>query len=216
MKIPVIINNRNLLTWPKAMLEEIKRFENVGDIWIVDNASTYGPLVEWMSGSPCKILRLAENMGHTAPWFSGLIHSLKSEYYVVTDGDLDLSNIPDDILRVLKDKLDNSPSLGKIGLGLDWRSVPNTSPYFNHMLKHEQLRWKKSEVINDVFVDIAVDTTFALYNRPDYFIGGGSLSHPYVARHIPWEIVDINENQEFKFYIENASKSSSYKTFLGL
>ena len=47
MSIPIIINNRNLLTWPKAMVERISRYEGVGDIIIVDNGSTYEPLLDW-------------------------------------------------------------------------------------------------------------------------------------------------------------------------
>lgn len=216
MKIPVIINNRNLLTWPKAMLEEIQRFDHVGDIWIVDNASTYEPLLEWMETKPCEILRLDQNIGHVAPWSSGLVNKIGIGYYVVTDGDLGLEAVKSDVLQVMYGKLEFNPSLDKVGLGLEWRNVKNTSPYFKHMMNYEYPRWRNSHVIDEVYIDVPVDTTFAMYNKNQYFIGGGSLSYPYVARHYPWEIIDINENEEFKFYIENANSSSSYKTFLGL
>jgi hypothetical protein len=216
MKIPIIINNRNLLTWPKAMLEEIQRFDHVGDIWIVDNASTYEPLLEWMETKPCEILRLDQNIGHVAPWSSGLVNRIGIGYYVVTDGDLGLEGVKSDVLQMMYDKLEFNPPLEKVGLGLEWRTVKNTSPYFKHMLNYEHPRWRNSHVIDDVYIDVPVDTTFAMYNRNQYFIGGGSLSYPYVARHYPWEIIDINENEEFKFYIENANTSSSYKTFLRL
>lgn len=216
MKVPVIINNRNLVTWPKAMVEKIQQLEDVGEIWIIDNASTYGSLLEWLDTRPCRVVRLSENLGHTAPWDFGIIKTLITDYYVVTDGDLDLSDVSNDVLRVMRQKLISNPSLGKVGLGLDWRKVDNTSPYFNHMMNYEAPRWKNSEVVDGVYTGVPVDTTFAMYNKPSYFIGGGSLSYPYVARHLPWEITDINENEEFKFYIENANSSSSYKTFLGL
>jgi hypothetical protein len=45
--ISVIINNRDLLTWTKAMVDKIKTLDNVGEIFILDNASTYKPLLEW-------------------------------------------------------------------------------------------------------------------------------------------------------------------------
>ena len=44
--ISVIINNRDLLTWTKAMVDKIKTLDNVGEIFILDNASTYKPLLE--------------------------------------------------------------------------------------------------------------------------------------------------------------------------
>ena len=58
MNIPVIINNRNLFTWPKAMVERIKEYDGVGEIIIVDNDSTYPPLLEWYATNPCRIERL--------------------------------------------------------------------------------------------------------------------------------------------------------------
>ncbi len=45
MKIPIIINNFNLLTWPSKMLDVCKTFEDVGDLIIIDNNSTYEPLL---------------------------------------------------------------------------------------------------------------------------------------------------------------------------
>lgn len=40
-KIPIILNNRDLYTWPKAMVSKIVQYDNVGQIIIVDNGSTY-------------------------------------------------------------------------------------------------------------------------------------------------------------------------------
>lgn len=216
MKIPVIINNRNLLTWPKMMLKQIQHFKNVGDIWIVDNNSSYEPLLEWLDTEPCNVLKLEKNVGHTAPWISGLVKNLNSKYYVVTDGDLGLLGTERNVLEVMQNKLEFNPTLGKVGLGLDWRIVESDSPYFNHMQNYESPRWRNSRIIDGVFVDVPVDTTFAMYNTDTYFIGGGSLGEPYTARHFPWEIKNINDNEEFKFYIENVNSSSSYKSFLGL
>jgi GT2 family glycosyltransferase len=56
-KIPIIIMNFNLLTWPNQMVEDIKKFDNVGDIIIFDNGSTYEPLLEWYSTKPCEIIK---------------------------------------------------------------------------------------------------------------------------------------------------------------
>ena len=67
MGIPVIINNRNLLTWPKAMVRDLNKWEGIGDIYIVDNGSTYEPLLEWYATNPCKVVMLGENLGHQAP-----------------------------------------------------------------------------------------------------------------------------------------------------
>ena len=77
MNIPVIINNRNLFTWPKAMVERIKEYDGVGEIIIVDNDSTYPPLLEWYATNPCRIERLNKNIGVAAPWISEVVSGLK-------------------------------------------------------------------------------------------------------------------------------------------
>lgn len=214
--IPVIINNRDLLTWTRDMVDKIKTLKGVGEIFIVDNSSTYPPLLDWYETKPCEIIRVT-NLGHKAPWSCGLVKKLNKRY-VVSDSDLGIDNIPDDTLLYLNTKLNENPNLNKIGLKLDWECVTEESPYYNHLQNYEKNRWAKSRVENDVYIDIHTDTTFALYDTSFHFIGGGSLGKPYQAKHYPWLFTDEerNNNEEFKYYIKNASSSSSYKTFLNL
>lgn len=213
--ISVIINNRDLLTWPKAMVSRIERYAGVGEIIIVDNGSTYEPLLEWYKTSPCKIVR-CKNLGHAGAWISGEVNKLTSPY-VVTDSDLGLDDTPDDTLLYLEDKM-NSLQLDKIGLGLNWEIVSKDSPYYNHVNGYEKNRWMTSTIKDSVYLEIQIDTTFALYKPKHYFIGGASTTLPYTARHYPWELSldEYKSNVEFRYYIDHASTSSSYKTFLRL
>lgn len=215
MSIPVIINNRDLLTWPKAMVERISKYDGVGDIIIVDNGSTYQPLLDWYKTNPCKIIYQA-NLGMAAPWLCQAVNNLKADYYVVTDSDMGLDGTPDDTLLYLKDKLKCMKELEKVGLGLDWQRVEDKSPYYERLHKYEKDRWQKSKVQDGVYVDVQIDTTFALYTKQWYFIGGGSTTFPYVARHYPWELSmqEVRADKEFKYYIDNATSASSYKTLI--
>ena len=217
MKIPVIINNRNFLTWPKAMVERIKEYDGVGEIIIVDNDSTYPPLLEWYATNPCRIERLDTNVGMGAPWVSGVVKELNGAPYVLTDPDLGLEETPDDTLLYLLDKL-NTLQLDKVGLGLDWQIVEKKSPYYERLNLYEKSRWNKSPVKDDVYTEVQIDTTFALYNVDHYFIGGGSTTFPYVARHYPWEfsIEEARNSEEFMYYMDNATSASSYKTLIKL
>jgi GT2 family glycosyltransferase len=214
-KIPVIINNRNLLTWTKAMVEKIKQFDNVGDIIIVDNDSTYEPLIQWYKTNPCEIIYTQRNLGHIGAWSSGIVDKLNADYYVVSDPDLGLDDIPNDALDYLKDNLIHY-NLKKIGFGLDWKSVKFDSPYYAHLMGHEKNRWTNSKMENDIYFDVEIDTTFALYSKKYYFIGGASTGSPYVAKHFPWymSVDERNNNEEFSFYLKRANSSCSYKTFL--
>ena len=217
MKIPVIINNRNFLTWPKAMVERIKEYDGVGEIIIVDNDSTYPPLLEWYATNPCRIEKLDTNVGMGAPWVSGVVKQLNGAPYVLTDPDLGLEETPDDTLLHLLDKL-NTLQLDKVGLGLDWQIVEKKSPYYERLNLYEKSRWNNSPVKDGVYTEVQIDTTFALYNVDYYFIGGGSTTFPYVARHYPWEfsIEEARNSEEFMYYMDSATSASSYKTLIKL
>jgi hypothetical protein len=197
------------------MVNKIKTYEGVGEIIIIDNGSDYPPLLEWYDTSPCTIHR-TENIGHTAPW--QILGDVITNYdYVITDADVGLLDTPSDTLLYLKDNMD-SLGLDKIGLGLNWGIVKEDSLYYNHLQSYEKNRWNSAHT-NNIYTDIAIDTTFALYKKgTPYFVGGASTTYPYVARHYPWEFNQetYENNEEFKYYIKNANTSSSYKTYLNL
>lgn len=216
MKIPVIINNRNLLTWPKAMVKDLSKWEGIGDIYIVDNGSTYEPLLEWYATKPCEVVALGENAGHQAPWLCGLVERLGSPLYAVTDPDLDLSKTSRQTIVKCVEWLQMFPTVGKVGLSLRWDDVPPRSSYYTHVNTYEANRQQGSRIVNAAKIDVAIDTTFAVYNVPKYFIGGVSLLES--ARHIPWYFSDKERkaDKEFSQYLASASAASSYKTFLNL
>jgi hypothetical protein len=216
MGIPVIINNRNLLTWPKAMVRDLGKWEGIGDIYIVDNGSTYEPLLEWYATNPCKVVMLGENLGHQAPWTSGLVQQLGEPFYAVTDPDLDLYKTSKRTIPMCLEWLQQFPQAGKVGLSLRWDDVPPRSSYYTHVNNYEATRQRNSRVIMAARVDVPIDTTFAVYNRQEYFIGGVSLLES--ARHIPWYYSEKERkaDKEFSQYIASASSASSYKTFLKL
>jgi hypothetical protein len=199
------------------MVERIKEYDGVGEIIIVDNDSTYPPLLEWYATNPCRIERLNDNLGMGAPWASEIVKQLNGVPYVLTDPDMGLEDTPDDTLLYLFDKL-NTLQLDKVGLGLDWQIVEKKSPYYERLNVYEKNRWSNSPVIDGVHTEVQIDTTFALYNVDHYFIGGGSTTFPYVARHYPWEfsIEEARNNEEFMYYMDNATSASSYKTLIKL
>ena len=216
MRVPVIINNRNLLTWPKAMVRDLSKWKGIGDIYIVDNGSTYEPLLEWYATKPCEVISLGVNAGHQAPWLCGLVQKLGEPYYAVTDPDLDLSKTSKQTIVRCVEWLQEFPFVGKVGLSLRWDDVSPRSSYYTHVNTYEAQRQKSSRIVKAAKVDVAIDTTFAVYNRQDYFIGGVSLLES--ARHIPWYYSEKERkaDKEFSQYLASASAASSYKTFLNL
>jgi hypothetical protein len=210
-QVTVILNNRDLLHWPSAMCQKISEMAGLYEIIILDNGSTNVELLQWYKSCPYTVLFL-KNLGHRAPWDSGLLAHIKTDLYVVSDTDLDLSQLPDDTLLHLARLLEKYPSVGKVGLSLRTDCVDPKSPYYEHVKNYEAGRQRG--VQNEEFYAAPVDTTFAIYNRKllsEYRVCGIRAIAPYCARHIPWEISD--PQGDFKYYLERCNESSSYKLF---
>ncbi len=185
------------------------------EIVFVDNGSSNRELLQWYKDCPYRVLFL-DNLGHKAPWLSGLIDEISTDLYVVTDPDLDLSGLPDDTLLHLARLLKASPWLEKVGLGLQTEGVSPASPYYDHVRSYESLL-QGGEVFSGAFVNAPVDTTLAIHDRRvlnEYKICGVRTVAPYVAKHIPWH-VEVPD-PEFSYYLDHANaESSSYKKFTG-
>ena len=158
--------NFNQLTWPKQMIEDLKTFDNVGEIFIFDNCSDYEPLLEWYSTKPCEIVYSDFNRGHCGPWDFGLINNLNSEYYVVTDPDMGLSETPKDCLNVLKDKLEFHKEFDRIGLSIiDFADPIKNVPHYNWLRHIYHEFWDEKKREDGLLKGHLVDTTFAMYNK---------------------------------------------------
>ncbi len=212
--VTVIINNRDLLDWPSKMVDRLECMRGIHEIIILDNGSTYKPLLNWYKSIGHKVIFM-DNLGHRAPWISGIISSLETDYYVVTDSDLDLSELPIDAIPYLINILDSQPELGKVGLGLDTSGISVDSPYYHHVLNYEKSVQDKNTDHHGI-INMPVDTTFAVYDRrvlAEYKICGVRTSSPYIAKHQPWYIV--NPSGDFCYYLDNAEgDSSSYRGFV--
>ena len=155
------------------------------------------------------------NMGQGAAWKSDILEHIETEFYVVTDPDLDLSDVPKDCLLYLRGLLEKHPGYRKIGLALHVEGISAESVYFQHVNTYERgLRALPKD--ENGLVPAAVDTTFAIYDRRtvrEYFVGGVRTDGPYIARHIPWYLTKYN--REFAYYLDRAEGSaSSFKTFV--
>lgn len=220
MKIPIILNNRNLVTYPKQMLQELLTFDNVGEILIVDNGSTYEPLLEWYETKPCEIIKTINN-GHLSPWMIDLPKKLNSKFYVVTDSDLDLSITPKDSLMYLKEKLEKHQEYTRIGLSLKNWEVSENSPYHNFLKNWSITNWDVNSVNDGLLINQQIDTTFAIYDIDKNHRGSSCSTYlPYSVNHIPWEFTNEiindmeNKNYEYYYYLINSNSSSSYKGFI--
>lgn len=208
---PIYINNFNRLTTTRRLCEYLDGVPNVNVI-IIDNASSYGPLVEWYRSSHRNVIRLSANLGHRAPWTTGIVDQSRTPYYVVTDSDLDLEKCPTDLIERLREGLRRYPNKTKSGLSLEINDLPN-SPYKKRVIEFESRYWRRR--LDKEFFDAGVDTTFALYltgrpaSNPRTYGNAIRSDRPYTARHMPWYTTASNITAEEKYYLSTASRRIS-------
>lgn len=213
---PIIINNFNRLTFLQTL---IKRLEECGytNIYIIDNASTYPPLLDFYETIPYKVFRLKENIGYLSLWKTGICKKFRNQYFVYTDSDVvPCDDCPNDFIEYFYQLMKKYPRASKVGFALKIDDLPNTFKNKDKVLSWERKFWENTLEPN--IYKAAIDTTFALY-RPN--IKGGAYFHDfmirtagkYQAKHLPWYNDDNNPTDEELYYISYA-KTSTHWTIL--
>ena len=140
--------------------EELKLHEN-NQIIIIDNASTYEPLLEYYNTLPYEIIRLSKNYGHYAigkvyDEYQKTYH-LNSTNYVYTDPDIiPIEDCPDTFLGYFSELL-SKYSLDKVGFGLKIDDLPD-----HFKLKADVIKWESQWFDNPITSNIfraKIDTT---------------------------------------------------------
>lgn len=204
--VPVFINCRDRLD-PLLQLVRWLESENLHNIILIDNNSSYKPLLDYYEKTPHKVYRLRDNMGQRAPWDSGLVSLLANNIaYIVTDPDIIPLRKSHGAVRKLISVMNSYPKFNKVGLALKIDNIPAHYALKQKVIKWESAFWDK-EVEKDVFI-ADVDTTFAVYRpntpyliRPALRIGG-----KYTAIHEPWYQKSNNPTKDYAYYLKHARR----------
>jgi len=214
-EIPIFIISFNHLTYLQA---SIAYFEKAGfkNIHVIDNASSYPPLVEYLRASPHRVHYMGVNYKHTV-----LFDSLKfkevvdSSYFVLTDPDvLPIEECPLDFLYIFLDLLLSYPAKNKVGFSLKLDDLPDHYELKENVLKWEGRFYEKSKEHGALTAyDAPVDTTFALYRprkewRTSDFFAAFRTGYPYEARHLPW-YRDLSKLTDEEIYYRSLDQGSS-------
>ncbi len=203
--VPVFINVRDRL---KCLQTLISWLENAGhkNIILLDNASSYPPLVAYLASSPHRVIPLGANLGHTALWqipeAKGIIDG---NWYVYTDPDvIPDEKCPKDLAGYLYNVLLNHPSYVKAGPGLRIDDLPD-----HYHLKEKVIEWEKNFYKNEITADLFsadIDTTFALYRPGVQYCYGPAIrtGGEYQARHMPWYTNSNELDIEEAYYRQHA------------
>ncbi len=212
-RIPIIINNFNRLECLQRLIKALEE-RGYSNIYILDNLSTYPPLLEWYKTCPYEVIRLDRNIGYQAIWESGVYERFKRSFYVYTDSDVvPDEECPEDFMHRFLKVLRKYPRCLKVGFGLRIDNLPDCFAQKDAVLANERRFWK--EPMGDGLFKAQIDTTFALY-RP--FCYGPANEHhlmirtgePYVARHLPWYADSAHFTDEDIYYIQTTRQSTHW------
>lgn len=215
LETPIIINNFNRLD---CLLKQIAWLEKAGlkNIYIVDNASSYPPLLDFYEKTNYTVFKLNKNIGFLALWKTIIFQRFANNYYVYTDPDIiPTETCPTNALQYFYSLFKEFPTKDKIGFGLVINDLPNYYKLKEKVIKWETQFWQK-EIKLDIY-DAPIDTTFALY-KPNVKGGSGlnaiRTGEPYTARHLGWYVNSNNLTEEDRFYINTVNSSSSWTNTL--
>ncbi|MCE9623096.1 MAG: glycosyltransferase family 2 protein [Actinomycetia bacterium] len=202
---PIFISLRDRLEPLQTLLNWLDRV-NQREIWLIDNDSTYPPLVEFLSTTEHRVVRSGRNWGSRAPWLTGTIQRVaRNRYFVVTDPDV----VPDDecpldALDYFRSILDRHLDLHKAGFGLRIDDLPERYALAADVVAWETQFWERP--IEPGLYAAPIDTTFALYRPMRRHSDSPAVrtGAPYLARHLPWYVDSSNLSEEDRYYRERA------------
>jgi hypothetical protein len=205
---PVFITCRDRLTPLVSLVDWLER-AGVQRICLVDNASTYEPLLDWYEKCPHLVIRLEDNLGQLSPWLSDAVNThARGEAYVVTDPDvLPDDRAPLDAIDHFRRVLDEYPDIRKVGFGLRIDDLPRRYRFRRQVQAWESQFWLDPLAgASSVLYPAPIDTTFALYREHTPATMGPALrtGWPYVARHLPWYSSTRHPDEEDRYYSAHA------------
>ncbi len=204
--IPIVINNFNRLEFLLKLLKSLTT-RGYRNIVILDNNSTFPPLLSYYESCPHDVTRFGKNYGDKALWKSGFIKKINSSFFAYTDPDLEIiDECPDDFLDHFRNILIERKLTHKVGFSLKIDDLPHHYP-----LREQVYQWEKkfyTELVADNLYRAPIDTTFALYRpRCESLIRSSSaetyrVGMPYQLRHLPWYVNPENLSEEEQYYID--------------
>ena len=199
-----IIQHDNLDRGFRQLIDWLQR-AGMTNINVIDNASTYEPLLEYyQSMKGVQLLRQSENLGHEAFWKLNY-HLHQTERFIVTDPDIvPGDDCPLDLVHRMHQVMDRYGA--KVGPGLRIDNMHDKYFKRDFQLDWESQFWVDQVPHGEGYWSL-IDTTFALYEP-----GWGHwpdakhirLGPPYLVNHIPWMEDSTVPNEEREFYKEHA------------
>jgi hypothetical protein len=223
-QIPIFIICWNQYTYVKSMVEQLQKYDINIKIYIIDNKSTYKPLIKYLKTidgkNGVKVLYQSKNYGHKVYERPEIIE-MGGDKYIVTDPDLTLNpDMPKNFLEIMAE-LSDKYKTNKIGLALDLKNDIDLtkrldSPTGKTFVENEIQFWqKKQDDPNYELYRAPIDTTFALINTKYPVLGNMNdsirIAGNFTAVHRPWTLSNKTNvpAEEMEYYLNHKDNIST-------
>lgn len=201
MTCPVFIVNRNRVSGLRRLVPWLVD-AGVTDITILDNDSTFPPLLDYYKTVPARVRRLGGNYGPWVFWNQRMENNVSTNY-VMTDSDVAPTDYcPKDLMERLEETLRLFPDATKAGPGLRIDNLPEHYALRREVVEHETQFWNRKA--GDGCFYAGIDSTFAMYRPRMEFTNDMDrnirLDAPYLFEHLPWYENTAAPSEEDQFY----------------
>ena len=206
--LPIYIISFNRLEYLKSTIEWLEKY-GYKNIHIIDNKSTYKPLLEYYKNCKYKIFKMKKNYGRLVFYKCWkFIFKRNLNLFILTDPDLyPIDECPNNFVEIFVKAMKQYPEYSKVGFSLKIDDLPN-----DYYLKNEVIEWESGLYKNVIHnydgvlcYDSEIDTTFAL-NSPSMLMNKRNfykairIGYPYQLRHLPW--YQTTKNDELSQYLD--------------
>lgn len=199
--LPIIINNYNRLSDTKNLIDWLIK-AGYTNVIVLDNNSTYPPLLAYYKTCAAKVVYLKKNLKFKALWQIPLFDTIKKSHYVYTDSDVyPTATCPANIVFQLY-QLAQPLTCEKIGPALQIDDLPDWYAHKQKVIDFEKAHWQKP--LGNNLYDAPIDTTFALYKPYAHGAAeeckGIRVAGSFLFKHKPWYVNSNALNEEELFY----------------
>jgi len=216
--IPVLIINYNRCQTLMQMVDWLQNLEDAVSIIIIDNASTYPPLLQYydcINYPNVQVMRFEKN--HRLKKMIAISQTMQQfDYYVITDSDLTpYHDTKGDILSRMKAMLEKYKDINHVGASLAIHDLPDHYPLKEAVESWESQFWDKPR--EEGVFDACVDTTFGMYRGDSYAMElypALRLGKNYSLKHADWYLDPLNISAEGRHLMDVSTNVSTWNTRL--
>lgn len=217
-RMPILINNFNRLDLLKKQIDWLMNLEDKVSIIIVDNLSTYPPLLDFykqLDHPFIQVVYLYFNSWRKGAEYLGKKKLSGFDKFVITDSDLlPYSSTPNNLIAHLSQLLDRYPNYNHIGTSLEINDLPDHNPLKSTIFNYESTFWPPmAKCLNHEVYVAKIDTTFAMYRHSSTILltePALRTLRPYTLKHIDWYLDPKQYTSEFKYYLKSCKSFATW------